>query len=191
MWKPLALVVAGILFLLYPAFRPWADETTVQGAISSMSSTAWVVSHFFAMIGFILVPLGLLALRTKGPALLFAIGSGLVLPYYGAEDFGLHAIARNGNNVLEQVDAVRYQPLAMTIFGLGLVAIAVAAVWAAMAVWRDSELPRYSGIAFGLGFALFLPQFFTPAPVRIGHGVLVAVGCVWLAAALWRRAGRV
>jgi hypothetical protein len=196
MWKPLALVVSGILFLLYPAFRPWTDETTVQGAIDAMSSSAWVLSHFFAMIGFILVPLGLLALRGKAPAILFGIGSGLVLPYYGAEDFGLHAVAKakaEGQQVdlLGVVEATRYQPLAMTIFGVGLVAIAVAAIWAAVVVWRDGELPRFSGVLFGLGFALYLPQFFTPAPVRIGHGVLVAVGCVWLAAALWRRAGRV
>jgi len=190
MWKPIALAVSGLLFLLYPAFRPWEDETTAEGAISAMSSSAWVASHFFAMIGFILVPLGLLALRGKGPAILFWIGSGLVLPYYGAEDFGLHIIARHGTDVLEQVHDVRYQPLAMTIFGAGLLAIAVAAVWAAIAVWRDGELPRFSGVLFGLGFALFLPQFFTPAPVRIAHGVLVAVGCLWLAAALWRRAGR-
>ena len=60
----LALAVAGILFILYPATRPWQDETTVDGAIRSMSSNWWVAAHVFAMLGFILVPLGLLALRT-------------------------------------------------------------------------------------------------------------------------------
>ena len=59
-----------------------------------------------------------------------------------------------------------------------------------MVVWRDGSLPRLSGILFGLGFALFLPQFYTPAPVRIAHGALVAVGCVWLGAALWRNRAR-
>jgi hypothetical protein len=51
-----ALAVAGLLFLLYPAFRPWHDEDTVDGAPASMGSDAWVASHLFAMIGFILVP---------------------------------------------------------------------------------------------------------------------------------------
>jgi hypothetical protein len=190
MWKPLALILSGILFLLYPAVRPWSDETTVNGAIQAMGSTAWVASHFFAMLGFILVPLGLLALRNKVPAILFWIGAGLVLPYYGAEDFGLHAIARNGANVLELAHAVRYQPLAVTIFGTGLILIAAAGVFTAVVVWRDGSLPRLSGILFGLGFALFLPQFYTPAPVRIAHGALVAVGCVWLGAALWRNRAR-
>src|SRR5207248_263980 len=80
------------------------DEGTVAGATASMSSTAWVAAHFFAMAGFILMPLGLLALRAAlaatraeplalTAAVLAWIGSGLLLPAYGAEDFGLHAIA--------------------------------------------------------------------------------------------------
>jgi hypothetical protein len=57
---------------------------------------------------------------------------------------------------------------------------------AAVAVWRSGVLPRSSGILFAFGFALFLPQFFTPPAVRIVHGVLVAAGSIWLALALWR-----
>jgi hypothetical protein len=38
--------------------------------------------------------------------------------------------------------------------------------------------------------ALFLPQFFSPAAVRIAHGILLAAGSVILAAALWASAGR-
>ncbi|WP_054847802.1 hypothetical protein [Methanoculleus chikugoensis] len=42
--------------------------------------------------------------------------------------------------------------------------------------------PRWSGIPLALGFALFLPQFFTPPPpARIAHGLLVMIGC-WLVA---------
>jgi hypothetical protein len=58
-----------VLFLAYPALRPWHDEGTVAGATASMSSTAWVAAHFFAMLGFILMPLGLLALRAGTPDL--------------------------------------------------------------------------------------------------------------------------
>ena len=197
-----ALVAAGLLFVGYPALRPWHDETTVSGATESMASNAWVAAHFFAMVGFVLMPLGLLALRravaaTRAEstaavgALLAWIGAGLTLPYYGAEDFGLHAIAGphgHGSDLLELVKAVRYQPLAITIFGAGLILVAAGAVVAAVAVWRSGVLPKASGVLFGAGFALYLPQFFGPAAVRIGHGVLVAIGSVVLAAALWRRA---
>jgi hypothetical protein len=198
----LALALAGLLFVAYPAVRPWHDENTAAGATQSMSSNAWVAAHFFAMVGFILLPLGLLALRTAvaptraEPAALVAavlgwIGAGLTLPYYGAEDFGLHAIAGphgQGVDLLSLVKAVRYQPLAITIFGIGLILIAVSAIVAAVAVWRSGVLPKWSAVVFAVGFALYLPQFFGPPAVRVGHGVLVAVGSLLLAAALWRAA---
>ncbi len=199
-----ALAVAGVLFLAYPALRPWHNESTVAGATASMSSTAWVAAHFFAMLGFILMPLGLLALRAAiattraeplalTAAVLAWIGSGLTLPYYGAEDFGLHAIAGPDGpktGLLNLIHAVRYQPLAMTIFGAGLLLIAAAAIMAAIAVWRSHVLPRTSAILFATGFVLFLPQFFSPAAVRIAHGILLAAGSIILAAALWTSAGR-
>jgi hypothetical protein len=198
----IALGVAGVLFLLYPAVRPWHDESTMDGAIASMSSDPWVAAHLFAMLGFILLPLGLLALRavlamTPGEPLAFAgfvvtaIGSGLTLPYYGAEDFGLHAAATaaagGGDfDLLELVDATRFDPVAATMFASGLAALGVGAVLVAVAVWRSGALPRYAAIPFAAGFALFIPQFTAPAAVRIAHGALVAVGMLWLALVTWR-----
>ena len=199
-----ALAVAGMLFLAYPSVRPWRDESTATGASASMGSNAWVAAHFFAMVGFVLLPLGLLALQATvaaSPAAPIArlatvvawVGCGLTLPYYGAEDFGLHGVAGpygRGADLLGVVKAVRYQPVAITTFGIGLVLVAVAAVLAAVAVWRSGVLPKTSGVLFAAGFALFLPQFFGPTPVRIAHGALLAVGMVVLAAALWVAAGR-
>ncbi|MFY1674847.1 hypothetical protein ACN27G_33740 [Plantactinospora sp. WMMB334] len=207
----LAFVVDGGLFVLYPALRPWHDETTVEGALAAMGSGGWIASHLFAMIGFILLPPALLALwsavrGTPGDRLGIAatlagwLGAGLVLPYYGAEDFGLYAIARQAAegerfDLLGLVEAVRFSPVAATTFVLGLLALAVAGVCTAAAVWRSGTLYRPSGLLFAAGFVLFLPQFYTPAPVRIAHGVLVAVGAAWLGRELWvagaapRRAG--
>ena len=193
-WGAIALAFAGVMFLLYPAVRPWHQETTSTGARESMSSNAWVAAHFFAMLGFIAVPLGLLALhghvrsRLSLAALLTAwIGAGLTLPYYGAEDFGLHAIARSGTqDLLAVVDQVRYQPVAVTIFALGLLALGAGAVLAAVAIWRSGALSKVAGVLFAVGFGLFIPQFYLPAWARIAHGVLVAMACVWLAVSLWR-----
>jgi hypothetical protein len=192
-----ALAAAGILFVLYPAVRPWDDESTVDGAVAAMSSPAWVASHLFAMIGFILVPLGLLALRgpLAGAAVVTAwVGAGLTLPYYGAEDFGLNAIARRAAegqavDVLDLADAVRFGPVAATTFAIGLLALGAGAVLAALAVWRSggaAGLTRWAAVPFALGFALFIPQFYAPPAVRIAHGVLVGAGCAWLAWQLWR-----
>ncbi len=200
----MALAVAGVLFLLYPAFRPWNDESTVTGAIASMASGRWVASHLFAMIGFILIPLGLLALHAllrntrseplSGAAVLASwIGAGLTLPYYGAEDFALHAAAGKAAagapiDLLGLADAVRYGAVAATTFALGLLLLGIGTVLAAIAIWRTTVLPRSSGILFALGFALFIPQFYLPAAARIAHGVLILLGSAWLAAALWRAA---
>jgi hypothetical protein len=189
-----AFAFAGVMFLLYPALRPWHDESTVAGARESMSSNGWVAAHFFAMLGFIAVPLGLFALHailTSRSSLLAVvtawIGAGLTLPYYGAEDFGLHAVARSRTpDLLDVVDQVRFQPVAVTIFGAGLLLLGVSGVLAAVAIWRSGVLRPASGILFAAGFALFIPQFYLPAAARIAHGVLVLVGCLWLAGTLWR-----
>ena len=178
----LALAVAGVLFLLYPVVRPWDDETTAAGAHAAMSSWAWVASHLFAMIGFILVGLALLGLRDRVGTTAVAVvwgGAGLTLTYYGAEDFGLHAAANTaGTDLLAVAEATRYNPVAVTTFGVGLIALAVGAVLVAR------KLRQPSAWVFAAGFVLFLPQFFTPAPVRIAHGVLMLAGLVWLAADL-------
>ncbi|MEV4630041.1 hypothetical protein AB0J90_27625 [Micromonospora sp. NPDC049523] len=199
----LAAALAALMFLLYPALRPWTDESTVAGATEAMGSWRWVASHLFAMVGFILLPLALLAVRSlvartpgEAPAAWAVVttwtGAGLTLPYYGAEDFALNAIAGRSVDgqqldLLDLVDAVRYGPVAITSFGVGLVLLGVGAVLAAVAIWRSGLIPRASGIPLALGFALFLPQFYTPPAVRIGHGVLVAVGLAWVALSLWRR----
>src|SRR5215470_6242383 len=197
-----ALAVAGVLFVLYPAVRPWEDESTVAGAMAAMSSGAWVASHLFAMIGFILIPLGLLALwravaRTRAEPLGLAaltvtwIGAGLTLPYYGGEAFALNAIATRAEegqslDLLDLVEAFRFHPVAATTFILGLLLLGIGAIMVAGTIWRGGVLPRLSGIPFALGMALFIPQFYAPAVVRIAHGVLVGAGLVLIAVGLWR-----
>jgi hypothetical protein len=198
-WGVGALMLAAVAFVAYPAVRPWEDESTQDGALRAMSSTAWVASHFFAMLGFILVALGVLALRDAlagtrsaglaGLAVVVTwIGSGLTLTYYGAEDFGLSAVARvtaEGTPIdLVAFKELRFGALAMTAFGVGLMLLAVGGVLAAIAVWRSGTMARASGVVFAIGYLLFLPQFFTPPAVRIAHGIVLGVGLVWLAIAL-------
>ncbi len=198
----LCLLVAAVMFVLYPALRPWADESTVEGAVDAMSSGAWVASHAFAMVGFTLVGLGMLSLwgavrSTRAERVGLAtvvtgwVGAGLTLPYYGAEDFGLHEVAAKAAagesvDVLGLAENVRYNPVAITFFGIGLVTLAASGVLAAVTVARSDRLPRWSGLVFAVGYVLFLPQFFAPAPVRIAHGVVLGVGLAWLGLALWR-----
>src|SRR5215472_13339646 len=99
-----ALAVAGILFVLYPATRPYADEKSLQGA-QAFSSTAWVTSHAMGMLGFIGLAIGLLGVhfaqanardirRSFWALVITWIGAGLTLTYYGAEAYALRVIGR-------------------------------------------------------------------------------------------------
>ncbi len=196
-----ALAAAGVLFVLYPAIRPFSSETGLEGA-SAFASTAWVVAHSLAMVGFVLLGLGLLAvtLRLRGSrgergglvALVLGwTGIGLTLPYYGAEVFGLHAVGqavlqRNDPTLMTVVDHIRWEQGVWFILA-GLLALGVATVVLAVATWRSERLPRWSTVPLAVAFALYIPQYTTAQPVRVAHGLLVAAACVVLAWSLARR----
>ncbi len=194
----LSLALSGILLLLYPALRPFSDEAgaeTLQGA-EAFASPFWILAHTLAAVGFILLALGLVSLRialqkTAGERLASVawvvtwIGVGLSLLYFGAESFALHAIgqqavAQHSTKLLTLVTAIRYGP-AIFVFAVGLLLLAVGPILVAIAVWRSGTMSRWSGIPFALGFALYIPQFFGTQPIRVAHGLLVALGCIWLA----------
>jgi hypothetical protein len=197
------LALSGLLFMLYPAVRPWHNESTVGGAIASMSSGAWVAAHLFAILALILMPLGMLALcglsaGTRGAKLTFAgtvimwLGAGLALPYYGAEDFALHAIARTASSgaqldLLALVDAIRFGAAAAVTFAAGLVLLGIAGVLLAIANWRTAILPRFSAVPLAVALLLLIPQFYLPAWARVAHGILVALALLWLAWVLWTK----
>lgn len=192
----LALVIAGVCFVLYPAIRPFSDEVSLQGA-AAFASSAWLLAHSLAMVGFVLVLLGLLSVNSllrdtaAGGLSMVAfvvtlIGVGFTLPYYGAETFALHAVGQeaiklqNADLYVTLTNAIRYGE-GIWFFGVGLLALGVGTILFAVAIWRSGVLTRWSGILLAAGFALFIPQFFTPQPVRVGHGLLVMVGCLVLA----------
>lgn len=195
-----ALIAAGALFVLYPAVRPWSDATA-DGSATAFASPWWLVAHLAAVAGFVLVGVGLLALRDllagragAGPAGAalgtWTAGAALVLPYYGAETFALHALgtrAGTGIDVPALAEAVRMGPVQVVAFAAGLLLLAAGAVLAAVAVVRAGLAPVWRAALWAAGFALYLPQFFLSPEVRIAHGVLVGVGCVLLATALRAR----
>lgn len=194
-----ALAAAGVLFVLYPAIRPFSDETSLQGA-AAFGSTAWIVAHMLAMVAFTLLMLGLLGLysalqQTPLERLAFwtlvvgMIGVGLTLPFYGGEAFGLHAIGQEAlrqqsSSLVGLASAVRSGPQ-LIMFLLGLLLIAAAAVMAAIVIWRSGVFRKWSGVPFAIAFALFIPQFFGTQPIRVAHGLLITIGCLWIAVDLW------
>lgn len=195
---PAALAAAGGAFIAYPALRPYADETTLAGA-EAMASGAWVLAHLLGMAGFVLVALGMTMTAQGQRAMRWAaalawLGAALVLPFYGAETFGLrvigqHALAENSAEVLALAEELRMGATQITMFGIGLLAVAGAGVALAIATWRGGALARTAGLATGAGLVLYLPQFFGTPVLRVGHGLLLGAGLLLLAAGLAQRPG--
>ena len=196
-----ALTVSGVLFFVYPVLRPSADESSLAG-VEAFASPAWLIAHLCAVVGFVGVGVGLLGLRDALAGylggrlatlamLLWWLGTGLVLPYYGAEAFALNAVGRwiertRQFDLLGLVTSIRMSPVPLTVFGIGLVLIAVAAVLTAVTVLRSGAMPPGAGILFAIAFLTYLPQFFAPGWLRIVHGVIVGIGCIVLAIQLRR-----
>jgi hypothetical protein len=193
-----AFALAGFSFAAYPALRPYSDETTLEGA-HAMASTAWVAAHSLGMVGFITLTLGVWAtsrlagVRTRRAAdvavTLTWLGTSLVLPYYGAETFGLQVIAEHADatgdaGLLELAETFRYGAVPLAFFATGLLALAAAGVALVLAVRRSTTLVRLGGTTAGLALAAYLPQFFLAPGLRIGHGVLLGIGLLLLAAGL-------
>src|SRR5947209_20439644 len=87
-------------------------------------------------------------------------GVGLILPYYGAEMFGLRALGQealrqHSSALLSLVDSIRLGPGAI-VFVLGLLLLAVGAVLVAIAVWRSGTLSRGRGMPCALAVVLSL-----------------------------------
>jgi hypothetical protein len=194
------LVIAGILFVLYPAIRPFSDETSLQGA-AAFACTDWLVAHMLAMVAFTLLPLGfhgvfgtLRQTREENAGywgfVLCLVGAGLTLPFYGGEAYGLHAIgqealAQQNAELLTMAAVVRSGP-GLFMFLIGLLTLAASGIVVATALWKSRQYSKWSGIPLAVGLSLYIPQFFGTQPLRVVHGLLMTTGCIWIAVALWR-----
>lgn len=195
----IALATAGVLFALFPLTRPWQDAAgTDAGLVAATLSSWWIPSHLFGAMGFLLFAFAstaVLGVIMKGPgepaartmALLAMLGAGLILPYYGAESIGLHAVAATaelGDTASRAVlmEAIRNDPYALTTFGAGLLIMAAAGIFLAVGIARAREGSAVPAIAVAVLLALYLPQFFGAPWLRITHGILLGVSLLALAA---------
>lgn len=194
-----AFVVAGIALAAYPALRPGGSEVGQEGA-DTFGSTAWLASHALGMLGFVALAFGLRAAAAAGPVWRGVmplrrvetrawVAVALLLPYYGAEAYGLHALGRHVGETgdlgaLEIADAFRYGPFEMTTFALGLGALALVGGNLVLGPWREGGAARWGGLLAGLGLLTYLPQFFGPAELRVAHGFVLGAGLLLTAVTL-------
>ncbi|NLX00658.1 MAG: hypothetical protein GXY39_13285 [Actinomycetales bacterium] len=184
-------IATGVLMAGYLLLRPYGDVEQGAAMAEAFASPAWVAAHILGALA--LASFARLALRVAdlGDSTTARIGrftglagAVLVLPYYGAETFGLHAVGSRAladPGTLELVAPIRNQPAALTMFGLGLVLLAVAAV----CVGRVLGRPAWPLAAT---MALVLPQYFLPPFARMAFGVATLIAAVILVQHLWTAA---
>jgi hypothetical protein len=188
-----ALAAAGLAFAAYPVLRGYGTEAGMAGA-ELYARPAWLLAHLLGMAGFVLAATGLAAV--DGRAARWATwGAFGVLPYYGAEAFGLHAL---GVRVVETGHAdmttaatlFRYQPVALTLFVLGWAVLAAVGVRLLGLARHERGVLRLGLVLTGVALATYLPQFFLAPVGRIGHGLVLATGLLLLAVDLSARVAR-
>lgn len=196
---PTWLAVAGLSLGGYPLLRPYGPEKGLAGA-HDFASPAWLAAHVLGMVGFVSLALAARSaagssdpwpwsgrpIRVMETRLWLAVA--FLLPYYGAEAYGLHELGRyavhDGDpGVLDVADAFRYAPFEVSTFAAGLLLLGLVGVQLARGLWHSGGLGRAGGLLAGLGLVTYLPQFFGAPEARMTHGVVLAAGLVLLAVA--------
>lgn len=201
----LVLGAAALLLAIFPLIRPFFalnvfdPERAIALASPAFVSIAWSLSHFLAMLGFVLLQGGALALygfhagsvgeRPAFRGLVWSIpGVALILPAFGVEAYTmpivgeLHLVGAPG---LAPLIALMYRgPMTMVLL-LGQICLAVGSFSFAVAIRRDGRLPSWAGMVFAIGLAFWLPML--PKPLRIIDGLLIGIGGIPLAWTMWRK----
>lgn len=203
----LALGLSALLFAVFPLIRPFfpldpsLPVQTLDAASPAITSPPWVTAHLILMLAFVLLLYGVLtlyvhlasgqaetrSLRAMGLSL---AGIALIMPMLGVETHMLPIIGKlylaGQTGIAPAVEQIYLGP-AIAVFLLGLLLLAVGAITFAVAIWRSKRLPRWSGVIFAMGLALWFPPF--PRLIRVMDGLLIGVGGIWLAWCLWKAYG--
>lgn len=203
-----AVVLGSSSFLLamFPLLRPFfaldvfAPERAITLASPAFVSIAWALSHYLAMLGFVLLQGGLLALfafhaGTAGEAPAFrglvwgVPGVALILPAFGVEAYTMPIVGQlylAGATGIAPVIALTYRGPMTIVLLLGQLCLAVGAGSFAVAIRRAGRLPVWAGFVFAVGLALWLPML--PRLIRVIDGLLIGLGGIPLAWRMWREA---
>jgi hypothetical protein len=206
-WRKVAIIsllLTGTCFTLFPLLRPFFNESSVQEA-AGFASNNWVIAHTFGMGGFIFLSLSMLGIYIfSSPhkyeslagwsVLIVWIGTGLTLPFFGAEALSLPVIAsealkKNSRATLQLIDAVRFGPGFIFII-LGLFLIVISSVIFAWFIWISEKLPKWSGIYLAIGLLIYIPTLRGDSAfqtLRIADGLLILISCFWIASYLAKK----
>lgn len=200
-----ALGLSALLFAVFPLIRPFfpldpsSPAETLNVASPVLVSASWVGSHLSLMLAFVLLLYGVLTLyvhlasshvepRSCRAMVLSLTGIALIMPMLGVETHILPIIGNlylAGQTGIAPAVGLIYHGPAIVVFFVGLVLLAIGTITFAVAIWHSDVLPRWAGVIFAAGLALWFPPF--PRMIRMLDGLLIGIGGVWLAWRLWQR----
>lgn len=207
---PVYAVIAGVLMATFQLLRPWGDVSEESVAMAeAFADTRWVVAHLAGAAAFVVLAMLARAVvasslreqsvRRRSPVARIArygtaFGAALVLPYYGAETFALHEIGRAALagtpvDVIVLSSSIRMNLAAVTLFGVGLLFVAVAMICLSIVAAR-AGVAAWGAWPLGVLAALALPQFALSPVGRMTYGVVFLMAAVLFAVAWVRRGSR-
>lgn len=194
-------LIAGVLMAMFQLLRPWGDiGLEPQETAEAFADVRWVVAHLAGAASFVVLT-ALAATsseaaqsRAAGSAsagrerrggaarlapITMAVGTVLVLPYFGAETFALHelgraALAGSDLDVVGLSEGIRMNLAAVALFALGLALIAAGGVCLAI-VSTKMGAAAWGAWPLSVLIALALPQFFMPPVGRTIYGLVFLV----------------
>jgi|GEM_PF-4097611 len=134
-WAAVALVLSGIMFVLFPVARPFFDESSMQGA-REFAATVWPLAHSFGIPGFILLAPGIIFIAT---GLLLVGVAAIVL----ASAVWVSGTLPKWSRVLFAIGCVFYiliaacVPLFQPIRIIDPRVIAIGCSWIAWGMWKE------------------------------------------------------
>src|SRR6266511_101287 len=200
-----ALGLSALLLTAFPVVRPFfpldprLPDQTLTVASPAITSAPWVVSHLIAMLAFVLLLYGMLTVYARLPngnvepralraMVLSLAGITLIMPMLGVETHILPIIGTlhlEGKTDIAPAVGLIYHGPALAVFLLALLLLAIGVIYLAVAIWHSDVLPRWAGVIFTIGLALWFPPF--PRMIRMVDGLLIGIGGVWLAWSLWQK----
>jgi uncharacterized membrane protein len=205
----MAFGISALLFVLFPLVRPFfprpSENSPAELAVVSQAyiMPAWVVSHLMAMVAFVLLLFGMLTLHAyltngRGERRAFAgmvfglAGIALILPTVGVETYTLPVLGEvylKGKADLASIVGPIYGGPDTLVLVLGLLLLAIGAIFLAVAIWSSATLPKWAGVILAAGLLFWFPLF--PQIIRIVDGLLIGIGGLWLAWTIWSNTERV
>jgi hypothetical protein len=201
----ISLGLSALLFASFPlTIRPLLHYSEIYPnsftiASQEFSSTGWLIAHLLGILAFVLLLFGLLTLfaflsnhrqelYSFSGLVLSVLGIVLLLPVLGVETFSLPVIGKaylaGQHQAITMLDMVRYGPGYLLLL-TGLVMLAFGAILFAVAIWRSHLLPKWAGVCFAFGLALWYPIL--PQIIRLPDGILIGVGGIGLAWGIWQQ----